>query len=220
MSVADLNLALCQEGQLADRMYDFFQNGPEGLLPSFKRDFTLPLVTSEIYYYLGFVNTAQRYAFEAMESIPDYEKSGRVIKRLVETNLINGEYRVAYKYLKILQKTLFYRNFADRTMPLLWNEKAINTNPEYGWLRKCRPEKDFLFSEAEKDMMLGTVFVHYRKNRMAYEYLMAYYLLTNNMQGFAKCFPLGSSIGYQSVPRIYQQAINYIQANYSKLNSK
>ena len=154
MSVADLNLALAKTGQMSDHMFDFFQRDPQGLLPDFQRDFTLPLVTSEIYYQLGFVNTAQRYAFEAMEATPDYQKSGRVLRRLAETNLINGEYKVAYKYLKILQKSLFYRKFANRTMGLLWNEKAINADPEYAWLRKCRPQKDFLFSEAEKDMKL------------------------------------------------------------------
>lgn len=211
MSVADMNLALCMTGQMGDNMFNYYQHGPEGLMPDFERDFTLPLVTSEIYYYLGFINTAQRYAFEAMEAIPDYQKSGRVIRRLAETNLINGEYKVTFKYLKILQKTLFYKKFAMRTMALLWNEKAINADPEYGWLRKCRPQEDFLFSEGEKDQMLGTLFVHNRKNRMAYEYLMAYYLLSGNMQQFAKCFPLGDSIGYQHVPLTYQKVMQYLQ---------
>lgn len=213
MSVADLNLALCQRGQLADNMFSYYQNGTQGLIADFQRDFTVPLVTSEIYYYLGFINTAQRYAFEAMEAIPDYQKSGRVLRRLAETNLINGEYAVAYKYLKILQHTLFYSKFADRTIPLLWNEKAINAHPEYGWLRQCRPDKDYLFSEGEKDMMLGTVFMHNRKNRMAYEYLMAYCLLSNNLQLFQKCFPLGQSIEYDHVPYTYRKAIDFIRAH-------
>ena len=147
-------------------MFDFFQRDPQGLLPDFQRDFTLPLVTSEVYYQLGFINTAQRYAFEAMEATPDYQKSGRVLRRLAETNLINGEYKVAYKYLKILQKSIFYRKFANRTMALLWNEKAINADPEYSWLRKCRPQKDFLFSEAEKDMMLRIAFNILRLRQM------------------------------------------------------
>jgi hypothetical protein len=216
LSVSALNLALCQEGKLADKMFNYYQHGPQGLLPDFQRDFTLPLMTGEIYYYLGFINTAQRYAFEAMEAVPDYQKSGRVIKRLAQTNLINGEYKVALKYLKILQKSLFYRKFANKTIPLLWNEKAINDHPEYGWLRKCRPTEDFLFDENEKDVMLNKVFNHYKQNRMAYEYLMAYYLLTDNLQKFAKFFPQGANIGYDHIPYTYQQALNYIQANTRK----
>lgn len=40
--------------------------------------------------------------FEAMEAIPDYKKSGRAYMRLAETNLINGQYAVAAKYLLAL----------------------------------------------------------------------------------------------------------------------
>ena len=44
--------------------------------------------------------------FEAMEAIPDYKKSGRAYMRLAETNLINGQYAVAAKYLRALQHYL------------------------------------------------------------------------------------------------------------------
>jgi len=68
MTVACLNLALYKTGQLPEKMFNYFQNGPEGLLPTFQRDFMIATVSGEPYYYLGFVNTAQRYAFEAMEA--------------------------------------------------------------------------------------------------------------------------------------------------------
>ncbi len=65
-----------KDGQMGDRMFEFYQNGTEGLLPEFQRDFTSPLPTSEAYYHLGMVNTAQRFTFEAMEAIPNFNKSG------------------------------------------------------------------------------------------------------------------------------------------------
>ena len=108
-SVTCLNLALAKTNQLGDRMFTFYQNGVEGLLPVFQRDFTSPLPTSEAYYHLGMINTAQRYTFEAMEAIPNFRKSARAYKRLAETNLINGQYEVAAKYLYALSKTLFYK---------------------------------------------------------------------------------------------------------------
>lgn len=37
--VTCLNLALGKTGQLGDRMFQFYQNGTEGLLPHFQRDF-------------------------------------------------------------------------------------------------------------------------------------------------------------------------------------
>jgi hypothetical protein len=41
------------------------------------------------------INDAQRIAFEAMEAIPKFRQSGRCLKRLAETNLINGPFESA-----------------------------------------------------------------------------------------------------------------------------
>ncbi|MDR2148980.1 MAG: DUF6057 family protein, partial [Tannerella sp.] len=165
MTVTCLNLALFKTGQLPEKMFDYFQNGPEGLLPTFRRDFMIPTVGGEPYYYLGFVNTAQRFAFEAMEALPDYQKSARSFKRLAETNLINGQYALAGKYLSFLENTLFYRNWAKYARTYLYNEDKINADPEWGEIRGFQTKVDFLFSEKEKDMMLSIFFRQDRNNR-------------------------------------------------------
>lgn len=210
LSVAFLNLSLCKQGMMADNMFHYFQNGPEGLLPSFVRDFTMPLMAGEIYYHVGFVNTAQRFAFEAMEAIPDYQKSSRAIKRLAETNIINGEYVVAAKYLNMLQHTLYYKKWSTQTLAVLGDEKKIESNPEWYALRKYRTQTDFLFSEQEKDQMLGVLLQQDFGNRMAYEYLMGYCLLTKDLKHFYSYYPLGKDIAYQHIPLSYQEALIYI----------
>jgi len=216
LSVTCLNLALAKKGLLADRMFCYFQNGVGGLIPDFVRDFTIPMIAGEVYYHLGFVNTAQRYAFEAMEALPDYQKSVRTVKRLAETNLINGNYTVAGKYLQMLQKTFYYRSWATKALITMKDEKLMNQHPEWGWLRQCRTNEDFLFSEGEKDMMLGILFNQNKENRMAYEYLMAYCLLTKDMQHFMQYIPLGRSLNYKAIPNSYQEALVYV---WEKTNS-
>ena len=210
LSVTCLNLALAKEGLLADRMFYYYQNGVEGLLPDFKRDYTIPMIAGEVYYHLGFINTAQRYAFEAMEALPDYQKSVRSVKRLAETNLINGDYAVAEKYLHLLQKTFYYRGWATKALLTMKDEKLIAQNPEWGMLRQFRAKEDFLFSEGEKDMMLGVLFSHNKENKMAYEYLMAYCLLTKDLQHFMQYIPLGRSLNYKAIPNSYQEALMYV----------
>lgn len=210
LSVSCLNLALCKKGIMGDRMFHYYQNGLAGLFPSFARDYTIPFIAGEIYYHLGFVNTAQRYAFEAMEALPDYQKSVRAIKRLAETNIINGEYNVARKYLKLLQKTTLYKHWADKTMLYLSDEAKIEADPEWGTLRKYRTKVDFLFSEPEKDMMLGILLQQNPTHRMAFEYLMAYCLLTKDLKHFHSYYPLGKEINYKSIPLHYQEALIYI----------
>lgn len=208
LSVSCVNLALSQKGMLADRLFEFYQNGGEGLFPTFTRDMISPVSTAEIFFRLGMVNDAERYMFEAQEAIPNYRKSARLTRRIIECEIINGNYKVAAKLLRRLQKTLFYRNWANQTMALLGNEKAINRHPVYGKLRKYREKKqDFLFSDREMDQMLGLLFLNDNHNKMAYEYLMCYELLQRDMEKFMQYYPLGRFVGYDHIPRTFQEIL-------------
>ena len=208
LSVSCVNLALSQKGVLADRLFEFYQNGGEGLFPTFTRDMISPVSTAEIFFRLGMVNDAERYMFEAQEAIPNYRKSARLTRRIIECEIINGNYLVAAKLLRRLQKTLFYSNWANQTMALLGNEKAINRHPIYGKLRKYREKKqDFLFSDREMDQMLGLLFLNDNHNRMAYEYLMCYELLQRDMEKFMQYYPLGRFVGYDHIPRSFQEIL-------------
>lgn len=208
LSVSCVNLALSQKGQLADRLFEFYQNGGEGLFPTFTRDMISPVSTAEIFFRLGMVNDAERYMFEAQEAIPNYRKSARLTRRIIECEIINGNYKVAAKLLRRLQKTLFYRNWATQTMALLGNEKAINRHPIYGKLRKYREKKqDFLFSDREMDQMLGLLFLNDNHNKMAYEYLVCYELLQRDMEKFMQYYPLGRFVDYDHIPRSFQEIL-------------
>ena len=208
LSVSCVNLALSQKGMLADRLFEFYQNGGEGLFPTFTRDMISPVSTAEIFFRLGMVNDAERYMFEAQEAIPNYRKSARLTRRIIECEIINGNYQVAAKLLRRLQKTLFYSNWANQIMALLGNEKAINRHPIYGKLRKYREKKqDFLFSDREMDQMLGLLFLNDNHNRMAYEYLMCYELLQRDLEKFVQYYPLGRFVGYDHIPRSFQEIL-------------
>ena len=208
LSVSCVNLALSQKGVLADRLFEFYQNGGEGLFPTFTRDMISPISTAEIFFRLGMVNDAERYMFEAQEAIPNYRKSARLTRRIIECEIINGNYKVAAKLLRRLQKTLFYSNWANQTMALLGNEKAINRHPVYGKLRKYREKKqDFLFSDREMDQMLGLLFLNDNHNKMAYEYLVCYELLQRDMEKFMQYYPLGRFVGYDHIPRSFQEIL-------------
>lgn len=208
LGVSCVNLALSQKGMLADRLFEFYQNGGEGLFPTFTRDMISPVSTAEIFFRLGMVNDAERYMFEAQEAIPNYRKSARLTRRIIECDIINGNYKVAAKLLRRLQKTLFYSNWANQTMALLGNEKAINRHPVYGKLRKYREKKqDFLFSDREMDQMLGLLFLNDNHNKMAYEYLMCYELLQRDMEKFMQYYPLGRFVGYDHIPRTFQEIL-------------
>lgn len=213
LDVSCVNFALAMTGQLSDRLFEFYQHGGEGLFPSFQRDMTSPISTGELFFQLGMINDAERYAFEAQQAIPNFRKSGRLTKRLAECNIINGQYGVARKYLDILRQSLAYDEWAESQIPLLGNEEAINKDPLYGRLRQLRQQKqDYLFSDTEMDQMMGLLFVQNFDNRMAYEYLMCYELLQGNLQKFYEYYPLGKYARFSYIPRAYQQALVAIWA--------
>lgn len=210
MSVSCVNLALAMQGQLCDRLFEFYQNGAEGLFPTFTRDMTSPLPTAEAFYQLGMVNDAERYAFEAQEAIPNYRKSGRLTRRIAQCEIINGNYAVAAKYLRMLEHSLFYRQWAKSQERFLYNSAAVKADPEYGRLGDIRIKRhDYLFSDQEMDQMLGLLLVDNKKydNRMAYEYLIAYELLQRDLGRFMQYYPLGRFVQFDHIPYAVQQVL-------------
>ena len=208
-NVSCINLALAEKGVLGDKMFDYPQNGKQGLMPNFVRDFFLPLSSAEIYLRLGMVNTALRYYFEAHEAIPNYRKSCRITKRLAELNILNEDYEVARKYLNMLSNTLFYRDFAQNNLANLGDKNKFTENKFWAAIDKNRYQKDFLFSEGESDQMYGLLLVQNEKNRLACDYLMADVLLEKDLQKFINYYPLCKNAGYTVLPKQFQQALIY-----------
>lgn len=205
IAVECTNLALAKTGHMSSDMFSFFQNGPAGLLPEFTRDHFSPIPTGTVYYHLGMINTAQTFFFEAQEGIPDFQKSARLSQALARTNLLNGDYEVARKYVRALKQTLFYRKWAKETEKLLDNPGLIDQVPEYAYLRSVRiKDHDFMFSQEEMDSMLGLLYVENDVNTMAMDYLLAWCLLRKDLHRFFECHKLLKK-GYDA--RHYQEAV-------------
>ncbi|MBO4820219.1 MAG: hypothetical protein J5548_01980 [Prevotella sp.] len=103
-------------------------------------------IMSEVFFHIGMVNMSQRAAFETMESIPNYNKSGRALKRLTETAIITGQYEIALKYIAILEETITYRKWAKTVKPLAEHPETISQNAFYQKMRKLYEEQeDFFF---------------------------------------------------------------------------
>ena len=103
-------------------------------------------IVSELANRLSWTAISQRAAFEAMEYIPNFNKSGRAIKNLTEICIITGQYDLAEKYLSILDETTFYRRWAMKMRPLVDDPKLIE---QYPFMKKSRDSylktNDFFF---------------------------------------------------------------------------
>lgn len=197
-----LNLALAQTHQSGDLLFSFFQNGTQGLVPSFGGDSFSPLTTAEVFYRLGLINEAQHYVFEAMEAIPNFQKSARCYRRLAQTNAINGQYAVAQKYVLALQQTLFYRKWAT-TLSL-----HMTSDPSLEALRQSRLDEDAVFASAALPQTLCNLYLKNPYNRLAFDYLMMYTLLNKEWGTVPSYYELAAA-SFTSVPFVYQQALAF-----------
>lgn len=210
LSLAMLNLSLAKTGQLGNKMFNYDQHSVGGLFLPFVREYVAPLMGNEIFYHLGLINASQEYAFESMETIPSLNKSARIIKRLAETNLINGNYKVSEKYLKLLGKTMFYRKWAKETMKYLYNDDLINNHPDWGEKRKLMVKEDFFFKVQNIESTLNMMLKENPQNKIAFEYLMAFYMINKDLRNFMNCIPIMEKMNYKEIPISYQEAIMYI----------
>lgn len=208
-----VNLALAMTGQLANRMFTFYQSGTDALLMPMIRDNMSNLPTMEVFFRLGMVNESMRYAFDIQESILNARKSGRLTKRIVECCIINGKTEVARKHLNLLKQTLFYRSWAKDAEGYLGNDMWVNNHPVWGKIRTLRYTDDFLYNYQEIDKMLGLLFINNNKNRMALEYFLCQLLLNGNTATFMQYLPAAQQYGgYSYMPVTFQDAAQCIQA--------
>lgn len=174
-----VNLALAMRGEMQQNMHlTISQWGEESLLPEFHGEWQHTMVVSDAFYYMGLINTAQRYAFDAQEAIPNMKKSARCLKMLAETNIVNGDYRVARKYLNLLSQTLYYRQWAQEVLHVIADEQEVEKQPMWQKLRKMRVQDD-LISTSSRKHQLKALMEHDSTNYLATNYAMVYLSLSN-----------------------------------------
>ena len=216
-----INLALSQERQLADRMFEFYQTGENALLMERVRDNMSNYPTMEAFWRLGLINSCLRYSSDLQESIMSTQKSGRLTKRIAECHIVNKNYKLAQKHLNLLKQTLFYRRWALETEELMKHSVRVNGHPVYGKLRRYRMKDDkLIFWYPEKDKILGQLFISNTDNKMALDYFIGELMLKCDLQNFMRYLGWAQKYGgYPVMPRGYLDAAQCIKARGNVGNS-
>lgn len=178
-----LNMALANKGELSDKMFNFDQRGPQGLLVQWNKSENISCMLSDIYFTMGATASSQEMAFEGYVSAME-DGNPRMLKRLVQTNLIYGTYPVAEKYISILEKTYAYRDWAQSQRKYLYNDEVVESDPILGTRRRMLPDRNSL---AMIKGLAGDLALFLEKgpaNSGALQYLGAMYLLAKDLEGF------------------------------------
>jgi hypothetical protein len=207
MSSEYVNLALAMKRQLAERMFQFYQSGPDALLMHSMRDNLSNMATAEAFYHLGMINSALRYCSDLQESIVNNRKSGRLERRIALCQLANGRTAVARKHLRLLSHSLYYRAEAEELLRQGYNDEVKR-------LQRLRYRQEMLYDYNEIDKMLGLLFVNNPDNTMALDYFLGQLLLKGDVQNFMGHLSWAQQYGgYAVMPAGYQDAVRTIQSH-------
>ncbi|MDR1918553.1 MAG: DUF6057 family protein [Tannerellaceae bacterium] len=199
------NLAHAYTGTFNEALLRLPQIGDDGLIPYDPKTRLGLIEAAEVSYLLNHTNSAQRFAFVGVLS-SERNVQPRLMQRLVETYLVNEEYKAAEKYIRILEKSAFYRAWAKELSPLLVPETAQNTS----WIaerRRLNPVTDNPY-DLTKTLPNALAFLidDHPDNKSAFEYGMGYLLLYKDLGAFMH-YMEGVNEKGEDLPILYQEAI-------------
>ena len=158
---------------------------------------------SDLYYDLGYLNMALHHLTESVEF---YGERPVLLRRIALVNLALGNFSTAKVYLGTLARAPFQGAWARSYLEKLAGNSTLDGDEEVRRLRQLMVRTDtvvVLTLDEELLMLLGTN----RQNRMAFEYLMTYYLMTKNLRGFAKNISrVNDFLGFE-IPSLWDEAL-------------
>lgn len=176
------NLALAQKGVLADSLFHYPQCPPNGLVIDWKGSRQQSDLLSDVFWLQGNVALSQKMAFDAVY-FDKYFMHPRLMLRLVETNLVYGEYDVAEKYIRLCEQSHYYADKAREYRKYLPKAGQDCLEGELLEKRKCLPiSEDAILSNYYKDIQ--HVVSGHPGYQPALHYLGCKLLLDNNLEVF------------------------------------
>jgi hypothetical protein len=211
------NTALSESGMLCDRLFFAPQDyGTRSISIPWNSQINMNKMFRGVYFYysIGLINEAHRWAFESMV-IQGYRPEN--IKLLIKTDLINGHYKVAEKYITVLKKTLHYRNWVKKYEAMLENPELINSDPELGGKIKLKPQDDFIVRIRNPQKNITSLLQSNPGNKRAFEYKIAWLMLEKNIEGILNEIRRLTEMNYSKIPRHIEEAALLLKANIGPL---
>jgi hypothetical protein len=200
-----VNRALYFTGNLTDSLFTFPQKyGIDGLFltRSFSDEMLLP--STELFFDLSFMNEAIHFANEA---IAQKENSPYLIDQLILAYLVTDKKDAAQLYINVLKDFPVFKKKAENYQKFLNGEGFTEIDKLIQEKRSLMPVTDFKVNRQVPSEDLLNILIDHPQNKMAYEYMMACFLLNNDLASFMKYYSVGRNLKYDKIPSLFQQAI-------------
>ncbi len=196
------NVALSETGQLCNHLFFGEQDfGSNSLILPWGNEYLS--WGGYFYYSVGLINEAHRWAYEGM--VVDGLRP-QTLKMLVKTNLINGNFEMAQKYVNILKLTMNYRSWAVKYEELISGNALLNDFPELEFKRSIMPKEDFFVQITSPQNNIPLLLNSNPKNKQAFEYEMIWLLLNKDVEAVANNLYRMTELGYTKIPLHLEEA--------------
>ena len=198
------NLALSQKGMMPEKLFDYYQPASNGLfLPvNTQSGWITIFFSNDVFFHLGDMNMAQHAAMLG-QTFSVKHRSSRIVKRLAEINLVNGDTAVARKYLRMLDATLFHSEWAASLENMIDGKDtpadsvrktsdgktiAVDSIDRFIEMRARIIKHDTLRKASDYVTSLRLLVESNPENTYAMNYLLCYYLLNKDVSPFYTTF--------------------------------
>ena len=199
--------ALHHTGKLGEELFCYPQF-KEGMFPRARPGESLRRYQRSISYIrlsllLGGVTVAEKEAYETLENSGEYPD---LLWNLAIINIAKKQPKVARVFLEVLSRDLIHGKKARSTLKRLVDDPELGNDEEIIRLRSVMLKKDVIGDKPLEPYMLDFLEVN-PHNRIAFEYLMIYYLKSRQVDKIAKNMYRFRDFGYEKVPRHFEEAI-------------
>jgi hypothetical protein len=232
ITMYDVNNALFHTGKLSSEMFRWPQSVPALVLPGAfeKSPVSLGLRRAFFYFELGEVNMAQQKLYEVSETASEHPL---VLSAIAETHIVKNQIAAAKLAYTRLEKDLLYGHYAKAMLQNLMADTAYDIGTRLSAIRPLvtdlpRADKSLYAgiiyaggvynsaTETKNDTVLGSVDIvalcqrqlaHNKHNSMAFEYLMALYLTSGDLESFSSNIERAKDAGYTALPCHWLEAL-------------
>lgn len=235
--VHDVNMALYHVGRMPYDMFAYRQfaspvvvathPGPN-VLPFLDLDALALRKLGDFHFHLGRLNDAEYHVHESFVRRPCAE----CLRQLARIALAKDQVDQARLFLNVLRDDLMHKAWAEDALNQLHGAGNIPLDPEIDSVRLLRlvDEDVHLTAKFVANPIIAGRTVSTRKqiasalrqnprNRMAFEFLMAWYLVDANVTEVVGWLPMTANYSYPATPPLYEEAAMIQARVYEKRES-
>lgn len=209
-----VNHALCLTGRIGDNLCNFpqklFSEDPMLIFEITQtRGYVNWVMAMDLAMDLGMVSLAEKLTGEIMENVGPYPD---FIYRRALIQIAKGNKQAAAVYLNKLVCMPFYKTEAKRLLGIIYNDSAIMAEPRIALMHANMDTTDHILFTISYENTLKKLLQSNPGNKIAFDYLMTYYLISGRLDGVAELAPRASTVGYTMLPCCWEQALCIYQA--------